>query len=77
MDYLGKGKKAQNLCTKFERNELFVCMEHFCDLLFQLMNDGTNTKHVVFIFFQYDIMYVTLVQPALSFSSQPHAMLHY
>jgi hypothetical protein len=26
-------------------------MEHFWDLLFQLMKHGTNTLHVVFIFF--------------------------
>jgi hypothetical protein len=39
--------------NKFERNKLSVHMEHFCDLLFQLMKHGTNTLHVVLIFFQY------------------------
>jgi hypothetical protein len=37
-----------NLCTKFERNKLFVCMEHFCDVLFQLMKHGTNTLYGMF-----------------------------
>jgi hypothetical protein len=40
-----------NLCTTFERNKLFVRMEHFWDLLFQLVKKhGTNTLHVAFIF---------------------------
>ena len=38
---------AQHL---FERNKLFVRMENFSDLLFQLMKHGTNSLHVVFIF---------------------------
>ena len=42
MDYLGKGemltnRDVKNLCTTFERNKLFVHMEQFGDLLFQLM----------------------------------------
>ena len=54
MDYLGKGemltkRDVQKLCTTFERNKLFVSMEHSCDLLFQLMKHGTNTLHVTFI----------------------------
>ena len=36
-----------NLCTKSERNKLFV---HFCNILFQLMKHGPNTSHVAFIF---------------------------
>ena len=39
-----------NVCTKFERNMLFVNKEHFWNLLFQLMKHGTNTLHVAFIF---------------------------
>jgi hypothetical protein len=39
-----------NLCTKFERNKLFVHMDNFCDLLFQLMEHGTNALHVAFMF---------------------------
>ena len=34
----------------FLRNELFVCMEHLWDLLFQLMVHETNTSHVECIF---------------------------
>uniref|UniRef100_A0A8C7QCD9 COMM domain containing 7 n=1 Tax=Oncorhynchus mykiss TaxID=8022 RepID=A0A8C7QCD9_ONCMY len=33
-----------------ERNKLFVHLEQFWDLLFQLMKHGTNTLHAVFIF---------------------------
>jgi hypothetical protein len=40
----------RDLCTTFERNKLFVHMEHFWDLLFQLMKHGTNTSHVAFTF---------------------------
>jgi hypothetical protein len=52
MDYLGKGEMlTKRDVNKFcERNKLFACMEHFCDLLLQLMKHGTNTLHVVFIF---------------------------
>jgi hypothetical protein len=40
-----------NMCTEFERNKIsLVCIEHFWDLLFQLMKHGTNTLQVVFIF---------------------------
>ena len=46
MDYLGKGEMLK---TTFERNKLFVNMEHFWDLLFQLMRHGTKT-FVIFIF---------------------------
>ena len=42
---------SANLCTTFERNKLFVRMENFWDLLFQLMKHGTNILHVAFIFF--------------------------
>ena len=31
-----------------ERNQLFVHIEHFWDLLFWLMKHGTNTLHVAF-----------------------------
>ena len=34
------------------RNMLFMHIEHFWDLLFQLMKHGTNTLHVAFIFVQ-------------------------
>jgi hypothetical protein len=37
-------------CSLNLSNKLFVCMEHFWDLLFQLIKDGTNTLHVAFIF---------------------------
>ena len=37
--------RKQIFCTKFERNKLFVCIEHFWGLLFQLMKHGTNTLH--------------------------------
>ena len=40
----------KHLFTKFERNKLFVCIEHFWDLLFQLMKHRINTLHVAFIF---------------------------
>ena len=39
-----------NLSTKSERNTFFVRMEHFWDLLFQLMKHGTNTTCCVYIF---------------------------
>ena len=39
-----------NLWTTFERNKLFVCMEDFWDVLFQLMKHGTLPLHVAFIF---------------------------
>jgi hypothetical protein len=42
-------RDIQKLCTTFERNKLFVSMEHSWDLLFQLMKHGTNTLHVTFI----------------------------
>ena len=47
---LAKEKYSLNVWTKFERNTICVCMEHFWDLLFQLMKHGTNTLHVAFIF---------------------------
>ena len=51
MDYLGKGEILTNRdVNKFEINQLFVRMEHFWDLLFQLMKHGINTLHVGFIF---------------------------
>jgi hypothetical protein len=37
-----------NLCTKHERNKLFVHMEHFWDLFIQLMKLGTNALHLYF-----------------------------
>jgi hypothetical protein len=37
-----------NVCTNFERNKLFVRMEHFWDILFQLMKHGTNTSRLYF-----------------------------
>jgi hypothetical protein len=37
--------RQTNLCKTFEQNKLFVHMEHFWDLLFQL-----NNLHVAFIF---------------------------
>jgi hypothetical protein len=52
MDYLGKGEMLTNrdvkhICAKIlERNKLFVNMEHFWDLLFQLMGPK---QHVAFI----------------------------
>lgn len=56
MDYLVKEKSSvrkmwTNLCKEFERNPFFVRMENLWDLLFQLMIHGTNTLHVVFLFF--------------------------
>jgi hypothetical protein len=36
--------------TKFERNKLFVLVEHFWDILFQLIKHWTIIKHVAFIF---------------------------
>jgi uncharacterized protein YjfI (DUF2170 family) len=54
MDYLGKGEMFTNRdVNKFvrnERNKLFVRMEEFGDLLFQLMKHGTKTLYVGFIF---------------------------
>ena len=49
MDYLGKGEMLNNRdINKFVHNILekyhFLCiMEHFWDLLFQLMKNATNT----------------------------------
>jgi hypothetical protein len=48
MDYLGKGEMLTNrdgntFVFTFERNKLFVSMEHFWDLLFQLMKHGPNS----------------------------------
>uniref|UniRef100_A0A8C7K089 threonine--tRNA ligase n=1 Tax=Oncorhynchus kisutch TaxID=8019 RepID=A0A8C7K089_ONCKI len=47
MDYLGKGEMLTNrdlnkFVHKMERDKLFMCMEHFRDLLFKLMKHGTN-----------------------------------
>jgi hypothetical protein len=39
-----------NVCTKFERNKLFVNMSNVWDLLFQLMKQENNTLHIAFIF---------------------------
>jgi hypothetical protein len=39
-----------HLCTTFERNKLFVHMEHLWDILFQLIRHG-NTLHAAFLFF--------------------------
>ena len=55
MDYLGKGEMLTNrdvnkFVTTFLRNKLFVHMEHFWDLLFQLMKHETSTLHEAFIF---------------------------
>jgi hypothetical protein len=36
------------ICATFERKTLFVRMEHFWDLLFNLMTPGTSTLHVAF-----------------------------
>ena len=51
MDYLVKGEMLKNRDVNNERNTLFVRMETVWDLLFQLMEHGTNTLHVEFIFF--------------------------
>ena len=55
MDYLGKAEMLTNLDeNKFVHNireKPFVHIEHFWDLLFQFMKHGTNTLHVVFIYF--------------------------
>ena len=48
MDYHGKLEK---MCKIIERGKLFVRVEHFWDLLFQLMKHGTNTLHVACIYF--------------------------
>ena len=39
-----------NVCTKLERNKLFMHMGHFWDVLFQLIKHEPNTLHVEFIF---------------------------
>ena len=44
-----------NLCTTFERHKLFVHMEHFWDILFQLIKHGTKTLHCIYIFVQYSL----------------------
>jgi hypothetical protein len=46
----GKGCMLTNgdvnkLVQEFERNKLFVHLEHYWDLLFNLMKHGTNTLH--------------------------------
>ena len=62
MDYLGKGEmlinRDVNKCTTFERDKLFVGLNIFGDLLFQLMKHGTNTLHVAFIFLFSENMHV-------------------
>ena len=40
----------KNVCTTFERNKLFVQMEKFWDILFQLMKHGTNIFYVVIMY---------------------------
>jgi hypothetical protein len=71
MDYLGKGEMLTNRnVNKISQNlrEIrFLPMEHFCNLLFQLMKHGTNTLHVAFLFFGH---FYFLVIPSLS---QPDA----
>ena len=49
---LGKGELLTNRdLNKFVRNKLSVYMEHFWDLLFQLIKQhGTNTIYVAFIY---------------------------
>jgi hypothetical protein len=55
MDYLGKGEMLANRdVIKFLHNIVqkyaFVHLEHFWDLLRNLMKHGTNILHVAFIF---------------------------
>ena len=61
MDCIGKLEILTNsTVNKFERNKLFVHMDNFWDVLFQLMKHGTNTLHVGFIFFVQGIFTVTI-----------------
>ena len=53
-----------SLCTTFDRNKLFVHLEHFWDLLFQLMKHVSNTLHVEFIFL---FSIVTVILPSWLF----------
>ena len=46
-----------NLCTTFARNKLFVIIEHFWDLLLQLMKHGTNT-FIYFFSIDVSLLYV-------------------
>ena len=52
MDYLGKGEMLNDRdVNKFvHKIKLFVHMDNFGDILFQLMKHGTNTLHVMCIF---------------------------
>jgi len=45
MDYLGKGAYKEN-CAQSFREKLFVRMEHFLDILFQLMKHGINMLYL-------------------------------
>ena len=66
MDYLGKGEMLTNkVITEFERNKNFVHIEHFWDLLFQLMKHGTNTLRVAFkfLFSTYKVVFDKLKCP--------------
>ena len=51
MDSLGKGEMVTNRdVNTFVCNMFFMRMEHFWDLLFQLLNHGSNTLHFAFLF---------------------------
>jgi hypothetical protein len=51
MDYLGKGEMLTNRdVNKFERNKLFMRMDNFRDLLFQLMKHMTMALPFAFMF---------------------------
>ena len=55
MDYLGKGEMLTNKdVQKFERNKLFVRLEHFWGLLFQLMKCETLFTCCIFFLFSFD-----------------------
>ena len=64
MDYIGKGEMIRdvNRDVTFLRNKLFVSIEHFWDLLFQLIKRGTNTLHGAFIFW---LVFFTMVEECL------------
>jgi hypothetical protein len=50
MGYLGKGEMLTDRDANKFVHKLLGRMQHFWDLLLQLMKHGTNTLHVVFIF---------------------------
>lgn len=82
MDYFGKEEMLTNrdvnkFVHKLREISFFVRMEHFRDLLYQLMKYGTNTFHVAPIFlFSVNVCTTIVSHDQLSDSPSPDQYLH-